>query len=201
MAFGDETEDLELAAGEPARAGRAGRLRFRGGWPADRAWRASEVDRMVERLAHRRGDVVGMRGLDDVGGGASGERGVDVSRVMVPRKHDRPKGRREVLARRMTSKPSGSPGGVSSSSVRSRGWLRSIAAMASLEEDVLSTIVAPIRPRTNSTASSQIGWGSSTTASSAPIVCLSMSIAALGLTSKTYRSGVGIFQEVLTEPT
>ena len=48
---------------------------------------------------------------------------------------------------------------MSSSSVRSRGWLRSIAATASLEEDVLSTIVAPIRPKTISIASSQIGWG------------------------------------------
>ena len=62
-----------------------------------------------------------------------------------------------VFARRMTSKPSGSPGWESSSRIRSCGCERSIAARASPEDDVLSTTLAPIRSRTISIASSQIG--------------------------------------------
>jgi hypothetical protein len=89
VAFCDETKDLELPAGKPARAVRPVRF-FRFDRPADCAWPAREEDRMVESLANRRCDVVRMCGLDDVGGGAGSERGVDVSGVMVPLKHDRP---------------------------------------------------------------------------------------------------------------
>ena len=50
---------------------------------------------MVERLAHRRGDVVRMRRLDDICSRTGDERPVDVRRVVMRREDDRAQRRRQ----------------------------------------------------------------------------------------------------------
>ena len=83
MPFGDELQDLRLAAGQ-ARCVVDGH-----GNRAHRAdTRSGEVDRVLERLADRRSEVLWIRRLDHVRRRTRVERRVDVLPVLVGREDD-----------------------------------------------------------------------------------------------------------------